>query len=205
MCGTKGATMPIAITEWGPNTNAGAVVIMPPAGTQIVGIFAAESYAHFMEQGALAVHWLELHNDSYLAGPTTDNPAILPDTPSWGYHGAQMANYLASAGDTMVQATVSNAGALMTLLQAHASRHADGSVSVMLTNTSPTVAANVTVNVSGASTMLDCVGTRYAYTPVNTDQDGAVTSDPIFSAQSRTSVSVGVPAYSVVVVHFPKG
>jgi len=205
MCGTKGATMPIAITEWGPNTNAGNVVIMPPAGTQIVGIFAAESYAHFMEQGALAVHWLELHNDSYLAGPTMDSPTILPDTPRWGYHGAQMASYLAGAGDTMVQATVSNAGALMTSLQAHASRHADGSVSVMLTNTSPTVAANVTVNVSGASTMLACVGTRYAYTPVSTDQDGMVISEPIFSATSRTSASVAVPAYSVVVVRFPKG
>jgi alpha-L-arabinofuranosidase len=214
-CGAaKGRTLPIAITEWGPQTYpAGSAIDMAlnpvaPAAhtkTQIAGLFAAESYAHFMEQGTLSAHWLELHNDSYLAGPSEAFPAVTPDTPRWGYHGQQMASYLAAGGDTMVQATVSNAGALMTLLYAHASRRADGSVAVMLTNTSPTAAANVTVNVAGAGNMLGCVGTRYAYTPSGTDLDGTVTSEPIFSATSRTSVSVAVPAYSVVVVRFPRG
>jgi alpha-L-arabinofuranosidase len=213
-CGTKGQTLPIAITEWGPQTYPpGSVIDMAlnpvaPAAhtkTQLAGIFAAESYAHFMEQGTLAAHWLELHNDSYLAGPSEAFPMVTPDTPRWGYHGQQMASYLAAGGDTMVQATVSDAGALMTLLYAHASRRMDGSVGVMVTNTSPTTAANVTINVTGAGNMLGCVGTRYAYTPSGTDLDGAVTSEPIFSAASRTSVSVAVPAYSVVVVRFPGG
>jgi hypothetical protein len=83
------ANIPIAVTEWGPNTLANNVVIPPstidaaPVGSQILGLFAAESYANFMEQGALAVHWLELHNDSYLAGvnPTSDPFTVEDDSP----------------------------------------------------------------------------------------------------------------------------
>ncbi len=199
-CGTKGSTMPIAVTEWGPNTNnAGDLqtALSPPdpgvpTHTQLPGIFAAESYANFMEQGAYSVHWLELHSNTYL-GST--------DTPAWGYKGAQMAHYLASVGDALIAATV--AGAAAPTILAHASKHMDGSVSVMLTNTSSSADAAVTVNVTGGTT-LACVGTRYAYTPVKPDEDGPVESAPIFAAANGGSVAVSVPAYSVVVVAFPK-
>ena len=200
-CGAKGATLPIAVTEWGPNTNNPGdlqTALSPPSPgvpthTQVVGVFAAEAYANFMEQGALAVHWLELHSNTYL-GDT--------DTPSWGYHGAQMAHMLAGVGDSLLPATV--AGAAATSLLAHASKHVDGSISVMLTNTSSSATAAVTVAVSGGGTLLGCVGTRYAYTPAPPDMDGTVTSAPIFSATAGDSVAVSVPAYSVVVVVFPK-
>ncbi|MBC8133765.1 MAG: hypothetical protein H7X95_12345 [Deltaproteobacteria bacterium] len=206
-CGTKGATMPIAVTEWGAQYYPDLSPIdrafnpRPPATmrtqTQVGGIFAALSYAHFMEQGALAVHWLELHSATYL-GET--------DTPAWGYHGQQMAHYLAEGGDTMVRATVSNAGTLMTSLQTHAAIHkVGGGVSVMLTNTSPTIDANVTVNLTGGTTTFACVGTRHAYLPLPPDLDGTVTSAPIFAPPGGTSVTVSVPAYSVIVVSFPKG
>jgi hypothetical protein len=200
------ANIPIAVTEWGPNTNSGNVVIpastptAAPVGSQLVGLFAAESYANFMEQGALAVHWLELHNNSYLAGIdlTNDPFTTANDSPRWGYHGQLMAHYLASGNDKMVQATVTGSG-----IMGHGSLHADGSVSVLITNSNNTD-ANVTVSISGGSTTLACVGTRYAYTPVNTDQDGAVTSQPIYASADGLSVPVGVPAYSTVVVSFPK-
>jgi hypothetical protein len=66
-------------------------------------------------------------------------------------------------GDALLpHPTVTSTGPLATLLYAHASVHADGWVSVMLTNTSPTVAAAVTVNVTGGT--LACSGFRYAYT-----------------------------------------
>lgn len=203
-CGTKGATLPIAVTEWGVNTYGAPEItaaLVPPAPgvpthTQYMGIFAAESFVNFMEQSSLTALWQELHGfpPNYLGAD---------DSSLWGHHGALMANYLAGAGDALLPATLSNAGALMTVLFPHASRHADGSVSVMLTNTSPTATAAVTVNVTGGS-MLGCVGTRYAYTPVGTDNDGTVTSQPIFSSATGASVSVGVPPFSVVVVTFPK-
>ena len=206
-CPATQANMPIAVTEWGPNTGTGNVVIpastaaAAPVGSQIVGLFAAEAYANFMEQGALAVHWLELHNNSYLAGIdlTTDPFTTEDDSPRWGYHGAQIAHFLAGGNDKVVQATSSS-----TSLKAHASLHVDGSVSVMVTNTSPTAAANVTVNVTGGGTTLACVGVRYAYTPVNSDQDGSVSAAYIFSSTDGLSVPVAVPAYSTVVVAFPK-
>jgi hypothetical protein len=95
----------------------------------------------------------------------------------------------------------------MTLLVTHASRHADGSLSVMLTNTSPTVSANVTLNVTGGA--LGCTGTQNTYSPVSAgmDLDGSVMSQYIFSATTGATVSipVAVPAYSVVVVSFPRG
>jgi hypothetical protein len=198
-CPAKGMTLPIAVTEWGPNTQpaelkADLVTAVPPIHTQAVGLFAADAYANFMEQGFLAVHWLELHNDSYLGYGATDVPV-------WGYKGQVLANHLANAGDMMVAAPVSNDGALGALFQAHAAKHADGSVSVMLVNTSPATAAAANVTVSGGST-LNCVGTAYTYKPLNVDDDGPITSAPIFS--KTNAVPVLVPAYSVVVIVFPK-
>jgi hypothetical protein len=115
----------------------------------------------------------------------------------------QIAHLLAAGNDTIVQATVS--GTFGSALKAHASVHADGAISVMMTNTNKNVAANVTVNVTGgAGAALGCVGARYAYTPVNTDQDGDIAYEPIFAASDGASVAVAVPQLSTVVVVFPK-
>ncbi len=205
------ANLPIALTEWGPNTAAGNVALpmststAAPVGSQIVGLFAAETYAHLMEQGALSAHWRELHDSSYLApvDRTNDPFTSVADTPRWGYHGQYIAHQLASGNDKMVQANV-NGGLLGSAIKAHASLHADGSIAVMITNTHNLMAGNVTVNVTGGGTALGCVGTRYVYAPINTDQDGNVTSAPIFSAADGLSVNVAVPTYATVVVSFPK-
>ncbi|MES1206462.1 MAG: hypothetical protein ABUS79_11035, partial [Pseudomonadota bacterium] len=199
-CPSRVGNLPLAVTEWGPNYLNFSVT--PPAQTQLIGVFAADAYANFMEQGAIAVHWLELHGDtgSYLSAN---------DTPVWGYHGQQIASTLANGGDAMVQATVQTPPAAFNggLFQAHASKHADGSTAIMLVNTSPTTVAAATVNVSGlaAGTQLPCTGTRYLYAPVNTNADGPVTSAPVFSTNDANNrVTVAVPALSVVVVVFPK-
>ncbi len=205
-----GANMPIAITEWGPNTLAGSGITIPastadhaPVGSQGLGLFAAEAYANMMELGVLSAHWLEMHNNSYLAGidATNDPFTTADDTPRWGYHGEQIAHFLAAGGDKIVKATTAAAG-LGTQVKAHASLHGNGDVAVMLTNTNKTSDAAVTVNVSG--TTLGCVGARRAYTPVNGDQDGTVSSDWVFANSAGTSFVVLVPKFSSVVVTFPK-
>ena len=203
-----GANMPIAITEWGPNTICTgcafpmSTATAAPAGSQIAGLFAAEAYAIMMEQGAMAAHWLELHNNGYLAGidATNDPFTMAQDTPRWGYHAAQIAHFLAGGGDKMVQAMQS--GTFGAAIKTHASVHANGDIAVMITNTNRNNDANVTLNISGG--MVACVGKRYAYTPVNMDQDGGLTGDWIFSNTAGTSVPVLVPRYSSVVVLFPK-
>ena len=205
-----GVNMPIAITEWGPNTLNGSGITIPmstadhaPTGSQSLGLFAAEAYAQMMDLGALAAHWLELHNNSYLAGvdATNDPFTTVNDTPRWGYHGAQIAHFLAGGGDKMVKATTGTAG-LGTVIKSHASVHANGDVAVMLTNTNRNFDAAVTVNVTGGN--LACVGTRYAYTTTNVDYDGGLTGDWIFANTAGTGFTVLVPKFSSVVVTFPK-
>lgn len=194
-CPARTDTLPLAISEWGPNF----LNFPETAPTQLIGVFAAASYAHFMEQGAVHVDWLELHNARYL-GDT--------DMPANGYHAQQMASYLANGGDAMVQASVMTPPAAFAgdLLEVHASKHANGGVAVMLVNMTPSTVAAATINVSGlaAGVQLPCVGTRAVYAPVNTDQDGPVERAPIFSSNdAMNQVKVEVPGYSVVVVSFP--
>jgi hypothetical protein len=113
-----------------------------------------------------------------------------------------IAHLLAAGNDTMVQATVS--GTVGVQLKAHASLHADGAVGVMVTNTDRDVTANVTVNLTGTGAARACVGARYAYTPINADQDGDLAYQPIFAAADGMSVPVVVPPLSTVVVVLPK-
>jgi hypothetical protein len=203
------ADLPVMVTEWGPNSLSGndlpvSMPDMAPVGSQYAGLFATESYANFMEQGALAVHWLELHNRSFLAQIdwVGDPFTRYNDTRRWGYKGMNIAHFLAAGNDTMVQATVS--GTFGAALKAHASLHADGAVGVMMTNTNKNVAANVTVNLTGTGAARTCVGARYAYAPINKDQDGDLAYEPIFAAADGMSVPVAVPPLTTVVVVFPK-
>jgi hypothetical protein len=203
------ADLPIMVTEWGPNSLTEAILPpsmpdMAPAGSQYAGLFAAESYAHFMEQGALAVHWLELHNSSFLAQIDWNNDPFTRynDARRWGHKGMHIASLFAAGNDTMLQATVS--GTFGAQLKAHAAVRADGTVAVMMTNGNRNVAANVTLNLAGTGAARGCVGARYAYTPINTDQDGDLAYEPIFAAADGLSVPVAVPPLSTVVVVFPK-
>jgi hypothetical protein len=158
------------------------------------GIFAAEAYANFMEQGALAAHWAQLHDDQYLL------PTPAPDTPGFGYNGQLIAHYLGAGGDSVLPVpTSSNPNVL-----AHATRRADGSMGVMLTNISTSAAAAVTLTVT-SSRPLACTGTRYAYTPVADNNNGPVSAgEPLSSNSTGTgsTVQVSVPAQAVVVVRF---
>jgi hypothetical protein len=197
------ANLPIAVTEWGPNTiNGGAAIGQtwhPAQGvgsqTQVGGLFAAESYANFMEQGALALHWAQLHDDQYLLATPS------PDTPGFGYHGQLIAHFLGASGDAVLSPPTSSSTGLV----AHATRRSDGSLGVMLTNLNTTTAANVTLSVVGPRP-LGCSGVRYGYTPVGNNNDGPVSVGSAIASSTTANgsgVSIGVPAQSVVVVRFP--
>jgi alpha-L-arabinofuranosidase len=205
-CGPRGATMPIAITEWGPNVYYKAIgdAFYPPqpadpnaprvpmTHTQVGGLFVAESYANFMEQGAVTAHFAQLHDKNYLDAEKG------PDVPRYGYHGTLIAHHLAAGGDELVRASSDWSTVL-----AHAARHQDGSLAVMLTNINGRRETQVTLKING-SKKLGATGKRYAYTPVDKDMDGDVSAgEPISSADGGASLSVTVPAYSVVVVVFP--
>ena len=61
------------------------------------GLFAADEYATFFENGVSNVDWLELHNGSFLAET--------PTTPNFAYWGIQSVHLLAEAGDELVSTT----------------------------------------------------------------------------------------------------
>jgi hypothetical protein len=73
-----------------------------------------------------------------------------------------------------------------------------------MSNGNRNLTANVTVSLTGTGAARACVGARYAYTPINTDQDGDLAYEPIFASADGTSVPVAVPPLSTVVVVFPK-
>jgi hypothetical protein len=203
------ADIPVMVTEWGPNSLSGndlpvSMPDMAPPGSQYAGLFAAESYANFMEQGAVTVAWLELHNRSFLAQIdwTGDPFTRYNDARRWGHKGMNIAHLFANGNDKMVQATVS--GTFGAQLKAHAALRGDGSVGVMMTNTNRNVAANVTVSLTGTGAARGCVGARYTYAPVNKDQDGDLAYEPIFAAADGLSAAVAVPPLTTVVAVFPK-
>ena len=102
----------------------------------------------------MAAHWLELHNNSYLAGidATNDPFTMVNDSPRWGYHGAQIAHFLAGGDDRMVRPRrrrpVRNAGE-SARLRARQRRHRGHD-----DQRQPQHGRDVTVNVTGGTLAL---------------------------------------------------
>ena len=194
-----GANMPIAITEWGPNT-IGTNVVIPmstataaPAGSQIAGLFAAESYALLhgagRDGGALARaaqqqlprrhrrHQRSVHDGATTrrAGATTARRSRT----SWRAAATRWCR-------RRRRATVRR-GAQGARVRPRERRHRGHDDQHQPQQRRERDAEH------HAAGRLACVGKRYAYTPVNTDQDGGLTGDWIFSNTAGTSVPVLVP------------
>ncbi len=97
------------------------------------GLFAADEYATFFENGVSNVDWLELHS-SFLDGN---------NGPDYAAFGVQAVHLLAEVGDEFVSTTTTESD-----VRIHASQRADGSVAVMVLNmnTSGTRTVNVSIN-----------------------------------------------------------
>lgn len=151
------ANIEITLTELGPRVSV-------DTRSQVRGLFAADSYATFMEHGFANIAWLELHAGGFLS----ERP---PDVPGPAYKGIQLVHRMAAPGDTFVQANSSDPGVIVP----HASRRADGSIGVMLINIDQRIDASVEVAIQGAA--LTGSGTLYLYEPAEFggEDDGAVT------------------------------
>ncbi len=102
------------------------------------GLFAADEYATFFENGVSNVDWLELHS-SFLDGN---------NSPDFAYFGIQAVHLLAETGDELVATATSESD-----VRIHAAVQADGSVAVMVLNmnTSGTRTVNIAINGSTLS------------------------------------------------------
>jgi hypothetical protein len=190
--GANAANVGIAVTE----TNSSYAYDTAPAG-----LFAADNYLTWVENGAFNVDWWDLRNGTdcskittiagasefgdggvLSSGASCEPPA---NTPFPTYYGIQMASTLAKPGDALVSTTSSQP-----LLTSHAARAGNGDVSVLLINKDPVNATTVNLSYAGFS---PAAGSPTVYTyPLN---GHAITTSSSGSAGTQT-----VPAYSMVVV-----
>jgi hypothetical protein len=144
------------------------------------GLFAADAFALLIESGTINTDWNELHDGYFFNGENVPGPA---------FYGIQMLHIVAfRPGDQFVAVSSSNP-----IVAAHAVRRPDGSFGLMLVNKDPTAAAEVKVNIPGAS--LAGQGSRFDYGPDQWKANGPVLKTP-FKA-GGASFSVTVPPYTI--------
>jgi autotransporter-associated beta strand protein len=160
-------------TDHGVNTEI-FVTETDGAGTneRVDGLFAADMYATFLENGVRNVDWLELHGSG--------NGTFLSDsnTPNFAYFGIQSVSKMQKPGDDIVAASSDNNG-----IRAHAALQADGTVAVMIINTNSSGSSAVNISIVGDT--LKTTGVRYA-----TDGDSALTQTSVSGVGNGFSVSV---------------
>ena len=208
-CGSHASAVQIMVTE----TN--SVSYNP--GKQTVGLvnglYLADNYMSWLENGVANVDWWDLHNGA--VGSTNDSSSLYgnaqygdygvlanascttmtsgicepaADTPFPTYYGLQMLNYLGKAGDTMVSSSSNQ-----TLVAVHAVKQASGNLAVLLINKDPNSSYTVSLGLNGYSA--GSTATFYTY---------GENSSSITSAQGSSS-SVTIAPYSLTTVVLQPG
>ena len=201
-----GKDIGIAMTElntsYGRNTQPGA-------------LFAADAYATLIANGVFTVDWWNVHNGveraSTIAGQpdfhdfgllssggctadgTTCQPAM--NTPFAPYHALSMMSRFAKPGDQLIGASTSDPQVV-----AHAARHTDGGLAVLLLNQSEEAAKTVEVDYAGyspaATAQVLTYGNGATEITTTTGTAGAVTLPPysLTTLLLRPSAQTTLPA-----------
>lgn len=143
----------------------------------IDGLFAADEYVTFFENGVTNVDWLELHN-SFL----NEN-----NSPQFAYFGIQAVHLLAKVGDEFVATTTSEND-----VRIHAAQRPDGSVAVMVLNMN-TGARSVDITINGGP--LADTATRY-----DTDGDSPLWPTELTGVGNAFSTSIDGRSLQVFVI-----
>jgi hypothetical protein len=142
------------------------------------GLFAADEYATFFENGVSNVDWLELHS-SFLDGN---------NDPDFAYFGIQSVHLLApEVGDEFLSTTTSEDD-----VRIHAALQADGSVAVMVLNMND---SSRTVNVSVTGGTLAEDGVMY-----ETNGDAALTVTSLSGLGNSFSTSINARTLQLFVI-----
>jgi hypothetical protein len=180
--GPRATPIQVAVTEMGP---APGIQISSQQG-QMLGVFVTEGYLSMFEHGVFNVDFLELHKGGFLSSPgERKGPA---------YKAIQMMHELAKPGDALVSTTSSTPE-----IAVHAATRADGSLGVMLVNTSAT--ANVTVTATLDGDVRFSSVKRFDYTPSSGASDGSI-QGPTDASDLASPFTIRVPLYSIALLEF---
>lgn len=185
------ANMGIAVTELNPSYQLNSAT---------AGLFAADSYLTWWENGVFNLDWWDLrnggdgtkktnddgttdHNDGGIVSSGSDGGPPL-NTPFPAYYGLAMAGRIGSPGDTLVSATSSSSG-----VAAHAVKTVSGEVNVLLINKDLDDSAEVSLDYSGIAPSGSVTVQQWK------KGDAAISS----STQASAS-SIAVPPYSITLL-----
>ena len=143
------------------------------------GLFAADEYVTFFENGVSNVDWLELHSGSFL----DEN-----NGPDFAYFGIQSVHLLAEAGDELVSTTTTESD-----VRIHASKRADGSVAVMVLNMNTSGTRTVNVSINGSTLSED--GLMY-----QTDGNGPLWPTDIANLGNSFSTSIAARTLQLFII-----
>lgn len=207
--GSRASQVGIALTEM--NSNGGGF----PPGKQTVslvnGLFLADAYMSFLENGVFNVDWWAEYNGIVTNG---DNSSSLYGTANYGdmgilssgnssggiteppldtpfppYYGLAMVGKLGSAGDTMV-ASLSN----QSLVAVHAVKQANGNLAILIINKDPSTTYQETISPGGYSPGKNA--TVYTYGENST----AITSTALTNFSLSTTIAVAPYSLNLVVL-----
>jgi hypothetical protein len=168
-----------SIAAWRDDGNAGALEIfvtetdggLSSGGTEAAdGLFAADMYVTFFENGVSNVDWLELHHGGFLSENT--------NIPNYAFWGIQSVNKLAAVGDSLVPTTTNESD-----VRIHAAVQDDGTVGVMVLNMNTTGSRTANVSINGAP--LQSNGIRW-----QTDGDTALAQTALATLGNAFSTTV---------------
>ena len=129
-----GTNVQIFITEFNYTGSVADSFNGEPIYGPVNTMFAADSYASWLELGVSSVDWLEMNKNTFLGD---SNPLVR----GAAYYAVQFTHDIAGVGDRLVSTTSDNSS-----LRVHAAIRQDGKVGVMLLNEKMT--GSLTVNIS---------------------------------------------------------
>lgn len=145
----------IALTEVGPGLQYPGM----RGRSQPAGVFALDVYLSAIEHGIMNIDWLELHNGTFLSERGDQGHA---------FHGIEMAHKAARPGDTLVRVESD-----ISFIDGHAALRTDGSVSVVVFNTSARQIGVVDIELGGLED-IPMTGLKYTYAPEEGELSGVV-------------------------------
>jgi hypothetical protein len=163
-----------------------------PTYGPVNAMFAADSYASWLELGVSNVDWLEMNKTTFLGD---SNPLVR----GAAYYAVQLTHDIAGVGDQLVSATSDNSS-----LRVHAAVQQNGRLGVMLLNETMTssLTVNITVtnkNLAGPATQIQFGTNNF---PGGSETPGSPPATNTVSVTGNT-LSVVVPAYTITVLEIP--